>query len=121
MKMALAAMLLLAAIVQATAQQQLGFSPSAIPGSSIKLDGFTMQPVPGGYLALSVPPKDIERLLLVAIKMEPHLLALEVLERLNNETKKIVQISSLAKWLGNRWRRLRAEWSARTRTTSCPD
>jgi hypothetical protein len=95
-KLIIVAFLLWGVIAQASAEGQLGFIRSNAPGPSIKVDGFTMEPVQGGYLALSVPPKDIEKLLLFAAKLEPHFLILEVIERLENEARKIDPIPNPA-------------------------
>jgi hypothetical protein len=89
MKLAIAALLLFGAITQTNAQQTLGFSPSDTPGPSIKLDGLIMHPVMGGYMAMSVPPKDIMMCLAFVAKMDPHIAVLEALERLDRVTRKL--------------------------------
>ncbi len=71
-------LLLIGAVVDAPSQEVLGFSPSGVKGTTIKLDGFAMQQVQGGYLAVSVPPRDIERFLSLVMKLSPHMAILEV-------------------------------------------
>jgi hypothetical protein len=93
MKLAIAALLLFGAITQTNAQQALGFTPNDTPGPTVKLDGLVVQRVSGGYLVLSVPPKDIIRFIELAKTLEPHLAILDVLERLDEESKKLVPVA----------------------------
>jgi len=89
MKIVIVAFLIIGSITQTYAQEQLGFSPSDTTGPSLKLDGLVMQKVSGGYLALSVPPKDIMRFIALAKMMEPHAGILAVIESLENESRKL--------------------------------
>lgn len=90
MRWAAAIILLLGAIIHASTQQSAGFAPSATAAPAAKLDGLVMQQVPGGYLALSVPPRYIVEFLSMASKLEPHMAMVEVLEHLDRESKKLV-------------------------------
>jgi len=89
MKWVVAAFLFLGAIVQASGQQSLGLSQSEAPGPIVKLEGFVVHPVPGGYLAISVPAKDLRRLLTMA-EMLSGTGGLAVVERLEKESTSLV-------------------------------
>jgi hypothetical protein len=89
MKSYLALLIFLSAISQLNAQQSLGFSPTASTGSTLKLSGIVILQAPGGYLVVSVPAKDIGKFVLFIAKHEPHMAALELLERAATETRKL--------------------------------
>jgi hypothetical protein len=89
MKLLVAVILLLGAVTQASAQQPLGLTPSVSPGSTIKLEGIVVHQVTGGYLAFSVPLKDIKRIWTIAEMFSPHIAGLVVLEHLEKESLKL--------------------------------
>jgi hypothetical protein len=89
------AFMVFAAVVQTRAQQPVGFCPSAARGPVIKLQGFVVHQVTGGYLALSVPEKDIKRFCTMAEILSGHYAELAVLEHLEKESRSVAPMPGL--------------------------
>jgi len=101
MKLATMALVMLASVAQADAQQSLGLIRDSTAGPSVKLEGGVVQPLKGGYLVYSIPPRDVKMLMEAVEFSEVHHDFLVVLEHLAGKARKTAEaIESAAVPLG---------------------
>ena len=89
MKLALIVLTVVCSMTLAAAQQVPGLTLNDAPGPMVKLDGFTLQQMQGGYISCSIPPKDIARFLKIAAALEPHAMVIDVLSEIDEKSKEL--------------------------------
>jgi hypothetical protein len=89
MKLALIVLGVIGSMTFALAQNVPGLTLNNAPGPVVKLDGFTIQRMQGGYISCSTPPKDIERFIKIVAALEPHAMLIDVIAKIDEKSKEL--------------------------------